>query len=340
MRTKDLKHMLKTESKQIVIPNVSSNIKDKLNSLVPNQQAIIDRPKRFNFKLAMSLSLTAVVLLAFTFGFISINQSDPITDDTIVEAVVLSTMTSSTIAVESLNTIDEVQLLSNSNLSTDTTIETEVNHLTKYLGVIENVMSTSNNYSISKQRMHMFSKRYQVMYTSSNLEDEASTYQIEYEKTEKVGNIYYITGHVDKDEQVYQLEIQYNIETKSILTKTYQNETRYVEVLYQKDGATFKYQVKNYSNDVLEEEVNIAFETTSSISLDFVNSAASGSYEFQIAIGMMNRKYLAINYDVDGHLGQMAIMVSQMDPSQYIVEVTPQGGQSYTMTTVRGNWHR
>ncbi|MGE4320653.1 MAG: hypothetical protein AB7E61_04285 [Acholeplasmataceae bacterium] len=339
MRTKDLKHLLKTESKQIVIPNVSSNIKDKLNSLVPNQQMIVDRPKRFNFKLAMSLSLTAVVILAFTFGFISINQSDPITDDSIVEAVVLSTMTSSTIAVESLNTIDEVQLLSNSNLSTDTTIETEVNHLTKYLGVIENVMNTSNNYSISKQRMHMFSKRYQVMYTSSNLEDEASTYQIEYEKTEKVGNIYYITGHVDKDAQVYQLEIQYNIETKSILTKTYQNETRYVEVLYEKDGTMFKYQVKNYSNDVLEEEVNIAFETTSSISLDFVNSAASGSYEFQIAIGMMNRKYLAINYNVDGHLGQMAIMVSQMDPSQYIVEITPQGGQSYTMTTIRGNWH-
>lgn len=343
MKTKELKKLIKEESTKVEIPDVSLNIMKKLESYQKPQVIETKVQKRFQFRLSFGLALSAVLILFLSFGALSINAQDPMTDDSIIEAVVLSTMTSSTIAVEQLDYETSVIEVSNPFISDQTTqsaIQNELLHLNKYLGVIENMLVTSNQYQISKQSTRMFSGRYQMQFESTNMADETSSYEVSYQKTSREQQMYMISGTVNKNGNAYQLEINYNTENNTITTKTYQNQFKYVEVNYENVDQVSQYTIKSYVNNTLDEQVLISLNSTNQIQFDFENSDASGTYTFELVqtmMGMMSRKYLNVEYNIDGNIGQLRISISQLTNATYDAEVIPNNGQSFTTTFGRWN---
>jgi len=344
VRTKDLEKMIKTEAFKIEIPDVSLSIKEKLENYKQTETILHPSTKNtYQLRFALKLGLSFVLIFFISIATVRMINTDPITDDTIVEAVALSTMTTSTIAIDALNVSydnEEVILLaqgSNSPAQTETeAIETDVNHLSTYLGVIENLTSSANTFNVNKRRMNAISNKYQLTFSTSDLEDTSAQYALTYEKMSKNGNIYEISGSLTVDDESFQIEVSYDKSTKTTLTKMYQNENQYVEVTYGKNGNTFEYTIERYLDGALEESVEISYQQRQQITLSFVNSEASGTYNFSLETGLLGRKYLSIDYDVEGHTGIMNIAVSATNRNIYMIQITPTDGDTYTITKTRG----
>ncbi len=342
MRTKDLEKMIKSESKKVDIPNVSVNILDKLNELEKPIVLMKERRQPRHLRLAFTLSFSLLLTLFLGFGSFRVATVDPIDDDSIAEAIVLSTVTSSELAIDSLSYDDEIILLANgfgqNNDEEDDTeiIETEVDHLSKYLGVIEQMIETNQQVNVRRQRMNLVSRRYRLTFETSNLDDEQTSYALNYETVERDNGIYRLSGEIVRNDASYQMEITYDRTEKTITSKTFKEASRYVLVQYHRSDDENYYQVETYNDDVLEESVLISHNANREINLEFTNSQASGSYSFKLSTGVLNRRFLDIDYDINGHQGNIKVKVSMDDPNTYDIEVTPSQGQAVNFVRNRG----
>ena len=336
MKTTTLKKRIRQEASQVNIPDVSLNIISKLEKLEKPYIVETAKPNNRHFRLAMTLSISALLILFLSFGYIQLNQTDPISDDTIIEAVVLSSMTSTSISTSYLSYDDETILLAYGDHDDDTTIfENETTHLAKYLNVLENLLATSNQYRFYKERISAIKNQYIANFETTNLANETSTYTLSYKVNKINDGIYQLKGSITSNEETFQIEITYNILTKSILTKTYQNENEYVMVSYEQVNQTYVYAISHYINDQVEESAEISFDDLTEINLNFMSGAASGAYQFQIGMNENNEKFLSIQYQVNRRQGQIEITLSE-DKKMYYITVTPQNGQSFVITKTRG----
>ncbi len=347
MRTKDLEQLIKSEANKTVIPDVSINIKEKLENHQKPQVISTSKQERRSFRLVFRLSLSLLLIMFISLGIFRLQTANPIDDDSIVDAVVLSTVASSQVAINTLSSDDGLVLLANgngnggssggSNQSGDEIIETDVDHLTKYLGVVEQMMSSMQNMQVQKKRMNAISRQYKLTFSTSNLEDEMTDYELKYQEIDSNNDVYQLSGQIIKNNITYQMEISYNKKSKTVTSKTYETKARYVEVEYVKKGSVYQYSVSSYNSDVLDETIEISYEGMHQVTLRFINSEASGTYQFEISKGMMNRRYLQVGYSVDGAVGEMKIEVSQTNKGEYIIEVSPSNGHSFTVTKSRKN---
>jgi hypothetical protein len=339
MRKKDLEKQIKTESEYVKIPSVYLEIKQKLDNMPQQTTYSVKESSKRNTTFVYKLSASFMIILLLSFAIFRIRNTDPMNDDTIVEALLYATVTSSIYSTDSINTqiSDEVMLLSNGQSNDDEEIESEVSYLTRYLKVMEILTNTSNNYQFTKHKLSALSKSYQLEYVIENIEDETINYQLTYELMEQDGNKYMIKGVLLVDEITYYIDITYDKENKSLETKTYQNEERYVHVLYNKNDETFNYSVSYIVEDNIEESVEISFNNKQSISFSFSQGQAAGSYEFQVATGLLGRKYLQVQYQIGQYSGTMNIRVLASDTSMYYFEITTSEGRTFSFTKARKN---
>ncbi len=345
MRTKDLEKQIKTESQKVIVPSVLENLKAHIETLpIPDREINVVKSRRFNLRIPLQLGISFLLVFFISLAFIQTSNADPLNDDSIVEAVALSTITTATIGSEELLSYetDDVILLASGNGNqhnddTETTeIETEVNHLTSYLPVIENMIAQANEIKVQKERVRRLSNRYKMTFNTSDLDDESSAYVVEYENIEKNNNTYQLKGTVLKNDTTYQLDISYDSENNQITTRMSINDTHSVEVQFENGDKGYTYQIRRMLNDEVYEEVTISFKNKRQIILEFNNSQATGTYEFSIGTTDLGRRYLNVGYDVSGHRGQMAVMVNLLDRTKYNISVTPEGGETVVFTKDRG----
>ena len=345
MRTKDLEKQIKTESQKVIVPSVLEDLKAHISTLpTPNKEIDIIQSRRFNFRLPLQLGLSFLLVFFISVAFIQTSNADPLNDDSIVEAVALSTITTATIGSEELLSyqMDDVILLvggngnQHNNDTEATEIETEVNHLTTYLPVIENMIAQTKEIQVQKERVRRLSNRYKMTFNTSNLDDESSAYVVEYENIEKNDNHYQLEGTVLRDDTTYQLDLSYDSKNNQISTRMSINDNQSVEVQFENGEKGYTYQIRRILNDQVYEEATISFKNKRQIILEFNNSQATGTYQFSIATTELGRKYLNIGYDMSGNRGQMAVMVNILDRSKYNISVTPEGGETVVFTKDRG----
>jgi len=338
MNRKQIEKQIKSESNHIKIPSVYLDIKQKIEYLPRQEVYTLNNASKRRFSLVYKVSVSFVIVLLISLVLFRFRNADPMDDDSIVEALLYATITSSSYTTDIVNTqtSDEIILLANGQ-SGDDDIESEANYLTKYLKMMEILTNDTNNYEFTKQKLSALSKSYQLAYVIENIEGESINYLLTYELEEQEDDKYMINGTLIINELTYDIDITYNKENKTLETKTYQNENEYVLVSYHKNDETFNYSVSHIEENDMKESIEISFKSKQSIRLSFMNGQSTGTYEFQLENGVLGKKYLQVQYQIGQYNGIMNIKVRSSDTANYYFEVITSEGRTFTFTKTRRN---
>ncbi|QWB95740.1 hypothetical protein KHQ89_07355 [Mycoplasmatota bacterium] len=339
MKRKQIEKQIKYESEHVKIPSVYLDIKQKIDHLPRQEVYTLNNTIKRRFSLVYKVSVSFVIVLLISLVLFRFRNADPMDDDSIVEALLYATITSSSYTTDIVNTqtSDEIILLANGQSENDDEIESEANYLTKYLKMMEILSNDTNNYEFTKQKLSALSKSYQLAYVIENIEGESINYLLTYELEEQEDNKYMINGTLIINELTYYIDITYDKENKTLETKTYQNENEYVLVSYHKNDETFNYSVSHIEENDIQESIEISFESKQSIRLSFMNGQSRGTYEFQVETGVLGRKYLQVQYQIGQYAGTMNIRVLASDNANYYFEVITSEGRTFSFTKTRRN---
>lgn len=338
MKTKEIEKLIKQQANMITRPSVLSNIKKQLD--IDENQIIEKRPKRFGLRLTVSLGFSMIMIFALSIGIIRVQTSDPINDDSIVEALVLSSIASTEIATNALEVSadSEVMLVANQS-STSQSVEDEIideaNYLTTYINMMATLTNTNQKFSIQKDKVSTFSNQYKLSFSDQDFRDENKQYTLTYETVDHQDDVYTLEGVLTFNTQSYEVKISYDRSKKTLTYETYKAEDQYVRIMYARQDGYAMYELSHVIDDEVVESIEVSFENRLNISFSFTKGEASGTYGFALKTGLLGRRYLEVNYQVGQYQGVMQIAVSLENRDEFVFVVTPDDGETFTFNQQR-----
>lgn len=341
MKEKNIKKLIKEQANLIETPNVLSNIKNELG--IDDEQIMSIPSNRKSYKTKLTLSFSMIIVFIISIGVVRLRTSDPMNDDRIVEALVVSSIASTEIvnqSVESLSDSKIFQVADQSLLSqtAEDDIKYEANYLTTYINMMATLTDTKQNFSIEKSRTSTFSNQYMLSFSEDNLSEDNKNYQLIYETMSKSKQVYTVEGILSYDSETYQVKIIYDKSNQSLSYETYKDEQNYIRVTFGKQSEYAIYEVSRVVNDEVTESIEVKYKNRLNITLSFTKGEAHGSYSFELKTSMFGRKYLDVSYSVNQYQGTMQIAVSLENRDEFVFVVTPEDGETFTFNQQRNRF--
>lgn len=338
MKEKNIKKIIKEQSKLIETPNVLSNIKNDFG--IDDKQIMTNQSNRQSFKAKLTLSFSMIIVFIISIGIFRMQTSDPMNDDSIVEALVVSSIASTEIVNQSVEPLSDSQILQVSDQSLLTqTVEDDIKNEADYLSTYINMMATLTNanqkLSIEKSRISTFSNQYMLSFSEENLSKENKNYQLIYQTMSKSKQVYTVEGILSYDSESYQVKIIYDKSNHSLTYETYKDDQNYIRVTFGKQSEYAIYEVSRVVNDEVTESIEVKYKNRLNITLSFTKGEAHGSYSFELKTSMFGRKYLDVSYSVNQYQGTMQIAVSLENRDEFVFVVTPDDGETFTFNKQR-----
>ncbi len=346
MRDKELKKILTEKANQIEVPDVKLSIKQRFGEIPPKpiKKSIFRR--RFIEVMAFSMVLLIVATIAVLYGSI---DTDPFlsTDDSLHEAVMMSSISTISVIDEDLtaaSTEDYIILLAMGPPTTDdeedeeTEVEQNVDGVRRYLHLMEQVLTTNENYQYQRQAINRRQRRYQLSFVAASLVDEEVNYDVIYEVTDDNDENTQLMATITQGDEAYQADIIYQKDNQQITMRTnYQNGLS-VEVSFLEAQGTTHYEITHYDGIDITEQVALTYEQKNQVSLSFIQGNAYGTYDFSLENGPSgSRKRFLIDYNIqDRYQGNISIAVSGTDNDEYRIVVTPHNRPSFVIERDRG----
>lgn len=347
MKRKQVEKMLIEKANLVEVPDITTKLKDRFNEIPPKRETV-HVYKRYRLVGATALSIAVLLIVAFLTIFNTPEQDPFMTvedDNTLYEAVMLSAISTVSV-IDDLATVsaeDQVILLAfgpptnnDEDPEEDTVIEDSIGGLRHYLGLMENILSSENNYRYQHRVMNRRQRQYAIDFETDSLTREAVDYELEYQVTTDTDNQTHLEAVIKKGTTTYQSNMTYDKQTQAITMKTAYQQNQSVEIRFYRDQDRKHYDITTYQGIDIVEQVELSYQTSAHIALTFTHGQAFGTYDFSI-INHMGMRRLSIDYDIqDRFQGNINISVTGTDNDIYEMEITPQGRPSFTITRDRG----
>lgn len=350
MKKKDVVHLIKTKSDEVKINDLSASILEKVDQskIVSTSEKPIRTVKKPNFlflSLTGSLATILIFILVLQY-FFSTSSPQPLNIDVFDEAIATSAISTVSMLDESAASTTKTTHENTSSLPPildifpSLNIVDEVPSLLRYLETMEKILSSDFNYEMIKLDVANDPFSLIMNFTTKDLLDTETIYQISYKQTVVANTQFSLEGHIIVNNQTYPMTASGELDNQNHLVfRVYQDDTNYIETVYEKDNNQENYLIAVYQNNQLVEKVSLDITTNAhlEIKISFIEGTAQGTYQFTKRIDN-NQYVLHVNYDIPGQpaeTGEIFISIILDASLGYRLWIVPDGLLPFIMIESR-----
>jgi len=350
MKRKTLIQLIKSKANEVEIKDFSASILEKAKHLPREKVATFEKTKMTWHLKPFALAATFVFVLILGFAlFYDTAQTPPITQPTLDQyddAIALSAMSSAslvTLVDQELSQPSQSNiLLLSSVLEHSYAIDTEVNEVTKYLEMIEKLLSNQHQFEVKNEKLTTPGHNRKMQFTTKDLLDHEVEYTMSYlESYDEVLKKFTLNGHLLIGDQTIQMSAVVHEEDKAMIFKVAKDSENFVELIHtmHQEVDVYTIQVTKHNEVTSVVTMTISGATSEkSIELNFVQGVAIGRYSFTKDIEDQ-KPIIKVSYVIQGEStdqGELIVRITHTDQGQYNIVIQPIGRPSYITDRIRG----
>ncbi len=347
MNKKDLINLIKEKANQVEIKDQSTEILARVNL---DAVKVEPKPKRFTFEPRLIFSSIFAVILVVVFTLVLIRPDNEIIDqgpgiETMEDVLIFSTISTTTLLEHdyetntSNNLVDIPNLF---NLETSVKIDGQLNRLTKYFEMMEQLFASPKNFNREDEvGQGQFGQL--MRFRSRDFSGRDILYRLDFNQVDiEESNLYQLMGTITVGTNSYLFTGEGHVDTDNTLNiRTQRNTENYVDTTYTFIDGKHHFHIVITKDEVTVDEVELIIEDNEDnkiVEITFLNDEIEATYIFELSVESNNR-VLRIQYELNNGLTEKGLMIVRVVGRQgdynYVVQIRPDNGRPYIIIKIR-----
>src|SRR5690554_1908674 len=341
MKKKDLIQLIKSKASDIEINDLSEKIINQVKSM-PEKEVVLPPNNQFRPRLVFAASLAVILTVVLTIIFMLPDKTkenlQPQFED--VDSVLMFSSISTAALLEDSDASNISTLMQplayTFNAQANSQIYIELNHMTKYFELMEQLFASQANFN-KKIETPQAGYEQSMHFKSKDFLEEETDFRIDYLKTPvDETNNFNILGQINVGSKIYNFNGNGHTNADNLLAiSIHKDNASYIDTTYEMVDQKHVFNFVTNKQNIVVEDVTLIIEKNEDknlVELRFNQEQGFGTYNFELALES-NVRVLKVNYNLENEMtekGEMMIKVRKINgQNTYSILVKPDNGKPF-----------